>query len=235
MILLIRIALLVLLPLGIWGQAIELLHSDPNTSIRGLSVVNDKVIWVSGSNGKVGKSVDRGKTWQWFSVSGYEKRDFRDIEAFDSSTAVIIAVAEPAIILRTQDGGSSWNKVYENTDTGMFLDAMEFWNEESGIVIGDPIEGRFFICRTFDGGKTWKEIPFENRPVADSGEACFAASGTNIRSLARDQACFVSNRAFFFKDQRVDLPIIKAALLWAQTRWPLEIIKNEKAADICLW
>ena len=44
---------------------------------------------------------------------------------------------------------------------GMFLDAMEFWNEQSGIVIGDPIKGRFFITRSFDNGDHWQDIPFE--------------------------------------------------------------------------
>jgi len=27
----------------------------------------------------------------------------------------------------------------------MFLDAMEFWNEQAGIVIGDPIDGHFSL------------------------------------------------------------------------------------------
>ena len=69
---------------------------------------------------------------------------------------------------------------------------MEFWNEQSGIVIGDPIDGKFFVARTFDGGSSWQEIPLDKRPVADSGEACFAASGTNVRALDKDEAVFVS-------------------------------------------
>jgi photosystem II stability/assembly factor-like uncharacterized protein len=52
-----------------------------NTSIRGLSVVSDSVAWVSGSNGLIGKTLDGGKTWLWTQPNGYEKLDFRDIEA----------------------------------------------------------------------------------------------------------------------------------------------------------
>lgn len=194
------------------GAAVEVLTSGTNTSIRGLSVVNDNVIWVSGSKGTVGRSSNGGKTWKWMIVKGFENKEFRDIEAFDASTAIIMAVSEPAYILKTIDGGESWKVVYENKDKGMFLDAMEFWNEKAGIVIGDPINGRFFISRTFDGGNSWQNIPFDKRPVADSGEACFAASGTNIRVLDRDEAVFVSGGVksrLFVRDKTTRLPIIQ--------------------------
>lgn len=191
---------------------VTVLTSGTKTSLRGLSVVNDMVVWVSGSNGTVGKSTDGGKNWKWLVVKGFEKRDFRDIEAFDGTTAVIMAVDAPAYILKTMDGGASWKVVYENKTEGMFLDAMEFWNVQAGIVVGDPINGKFFIARTFDGGNSWQEIPNEFRPVADSGEACFAASGTNIRVLDRDEAVFVSggmsSRAFI-RDQAIRLPLVQ--------------------------
>jgi hypothetical protein len=191
---------------------IEMLTTGTNTSLRGLSVVNDNVVWVSGSNGTVGRTTNAGKNWKWFTVKGFEKKEFRDIEAFDGATAVIMAVGEPAYILKTNDGGESWRVVYENKNKGMFLDAMEFWNEQSGIVIGDPVDGKFFIARTFDGGSEWREIPFQNRPAADTGEACFAASGTNIRALDRDEAVFVTGglkSRMFTRNSKIVLPIIQ--------------------------
>src|SRR5258707_4858838 len=127
-------------------------------------------------------------------------------------TAVIMAIAEPADILKTNDGGKTWKLVYENTTKGMFLDAMEFWNVNSGIVVGDPVNGRFFIARSFDGGDTWRDIPFNNLPKADSGEGCFASSGTNIRNLDRDEACFVSggpSSHLFIRDKIINLPILQ--------------------------
>src|SRR5215218_2641222 len=77
---------------------VEILASGVNTSIRGLSVVNDNVIWTSGSNGTIGKSLNGGKTWKWIVVKGFEKTDFRDIEAFSATSAVIMGIAEPAYI-----------------------------------------------------------------------------------------------------------------------------------------
>lgn len=171
---------------------IEILTSGTKTSLRGLSVVNDNIIWASGSNGTVGRSTNGGKNWRWVIVKGFEKTEFRDIEAFDANTALIMAVAEPAYILKTNDGGDNWKVVYENKTKGMFLDAMDFANNRMGIVIGDPIDGKVFIAHTNNTGNTWEEAAMENRPAADSGEAFFAASGTNVRLFANNDYYIVS-------------------------------------------
>jgi len=192
------------------SQKIVVLDSSQQASFRGLSVVNDQVVWVSGSGGTVGLSTDGGATWEWTKVKGFEKTDFRDIEAFDKHTAIIMGITRPACILKTVDGGDTWKTVFENKDTSIFLDAMEFWNDMSGIVIGDPVQGRFFIGRTFDGGNSWKTIPFSYEPEAIGGEACFAASGTNIRKLDRDEAVFVSgghSSNIFIRDRKINLPL----------------------------
>ena len=208
---------------------INIITSGTNTSIRGLSVVNDNVVWVSGSNGTIGRTTDGGKNWKWMTVNSFEKTDFRDIEAFDGASAVIMGVGSPAYILKTNDGGKTWKVVYENNTKEMFLDAMEFWNDQAGIVVGDPVNGKFFIARTFDGGETWQEIPFDKRPAADSGEACFAASGTNIRPLDRDEAVFVSGgirSRMFTKNEPINLPIVQGKETPALIRLQYGIIIN---------
>lgn len=194
------------------AQTVKLLNSGTKASLRGLSVVTDNIIWVSGSAGTVGRSTDAGETWKWMTVKGFEKADFRDIEAFDKNTAIIMGIADPAYILKTTDGGENWRTVFTDTTKGMFLDAMEFWNEQSGIVIGDPVGDKIFIGRTFDGGETWRGIPPANNPAADKGEAFFASSGTNVRKLNKQEAVFVSGglRAhLFIRDKKIDLPILQ--------------------------
>lgn len=194
------------------AQQIQLLSSGVSTSIRGLSVVNDRIIWASGAKGLVGRSADSGRTWNWVTVRGFEQTDFRDIEAFDETSAVIMGVGAPAYILRTSDAGASWKLVYENRDTAMFLDAMHFWNEMSGMVIGDPINGKFFIGRTFDGGFHWKAMAPDLLPKADTGEAFFASSGTNVRALNLQEALFVTGgkrSRVFVRDRIIDLPMLQ--------------------------
>ncbi len=194
------------------AQTVKIVTSGTKTGMRGLSVVDDKTIWVSGTGGQVGRSLDSGKSWKWITVKGFEKMDFRDIEAFNETTAVIMGIDAPAYILRTNDGGENWQVVFKDTTKGMFLDAMEFWNEQAGIVIGDPLKGKFYIARTFDGGNTWQGIPEQNKPVADSGEACFAASGTNIRKLNNAEAIFITGGLtsnVHIRDKKINLPLIQ--------------------------
>jgi photosystem II stability/assembly factor-like uncharacterized protein len=200
------------LPIISFSQTIEILASGTKNSFRGLSAVDDSTVWVSGTNGTVGRSLNGGHTWDWVTIKGFENTDFRDIEAFNDKKAIIMGIAEPAYILMTVNGGKDWKVVYENKDKGMFLDAMEFWNKESGIVIGDPINNKMFIARTFDGGETWQRIPEKNIPVVDSGEACFASSGTNVRKINNKEAVFITGglrSRLFVRDQKIDLPMIQ--------------------------
>lgn len=174
------------------AQVIETLTSGTAVSIRGLSAVNDEVVWVSGSNGTVGRSVNGGKTWQWIIVKGFEKSDFRDIEAFNAQTAIIMAISEPAYILKTIDGGVSWKTVFTDSTKGMFLDAMDFFDNKHGVVVGDPIDSKFFISKTTNGGNTWRKTPAVMRSKSATGEACFASSGTNIHYFRNKDFLFVS-------------------------------------------
>jgi photosystem II stability/assembly factor-like uncharacterized protein len=190
---------------------VQVLTSGTRTSLRGLSVVNDNIIWVSGSRGTVGKSTNAGRTWKWMTVKGFDSTEFRDIEAFDGSNAIIMGIAEPAYILKTTDGGETWKLVYENKTKGMFLDAMDFRGGD-GIVVGDPVNGKVFIAETKNGGETWQEWPVDKRPAADSGEAFFAASGTNIRLFADNKFFLVSGgtRSRLFTNKAIlEMPVIQ--------------------------
>ena len=177
--------LFVLLPLFSAAQTYNLtpLLTDAKTSIRGLAVVNKNTIWVSGSNGSVVKSVNGGKTWEWIKPKGYETLDFRDIQAFDDKKAIIVNAGSPAYVLSTVDGGKTWRENYKNTDSAIFLDGMDFWDKENGMIFGDPINHKMQLLRTDDGGLTWQNISGNLTKEMQVGEAGFAASGTTIKTL----------------------------------------------------
>jgi hypothetical protein len=194
------------------AQKIKMLTDSAKISLRGLSVVNDNMVWASGSNGKVARSVDGGKSFEWITVKGYEKRDFRDIEAFDANKAVIMAVDSPAVILKTKDGGNSWFEVFHDNRTGMFLDAMDFTADGNGMVVGDPVDNKLFIATTTNYGDKWLALKDEdNEYVAAQGEAFFAASGTNIKIAGNKYKpfiCFVTGGV----DSRLFINGLPAAL-----------------------
>ncbi len=151
-------------------------------SLRGLSPVDAKVVWASGTNGTVLRTIDGGETWEVRRVAGAEKLDFRGIRAFDANTAVAMSSGKAeeglARIYRTSDGGLHWSLVLEEKTPGVFFDAIAFWDREHGIVVSDPVNGRFVLFVTADGGKTWKRIAPEKIPPALPNEGAFAASNS---------------------------------------------------------
>ena len=166
----------------------EAIDVGSTAHFRGLHVVDDNVIWASGSNGTVVLSADGGNTWRQRRVEGAEDLDFRDIHGFDDGSAVIISSGEVAKIFRTTNGGRTWS--FCGKKSGAFLDSISFWDDTFGVIMSDPIDGKFWLARTQDGGKTWKSVRDERVPAASPGEAGFAASGTNT-CIVGDDTCFI--------------------------------------------
>ncbi|HXG65598.1 MAG TPA: glycosyl hydrolase [Blastocatellia bacterium] len=156
--------------------------SGTTADFRGLSAVNSQVAWASGTKGTFARTTDGGKTWQAGTVPGAEQLDFRDIDAFDANTAYMLSIGkgESSRIYKTTDGGQHWLLQFRNSNPEAFFDAMAFWDAHHGIAFSDPVDGRFLIITTGNGGKTWTPVPPANIPPAIQGEGGFAASGTCI-------------------------------------------------------
>jgi photosystem II stability/assembly factor-like uncharacterized protein len=160
------------------SQKWELASVATTASFRGLSVVDDRVVWASGTRGTVIRSSDGGVSWRVDSIPGAAAFDLRAIHARSDLVAHVAATA--GRIWRTTDGGATWALRYQASDTSMFLDAITFTDDRNGIALGDPIGGRFVLLVTRDGGETWSEAPASARPASADGEAAFAASGTSL-------------------------------------------------------
>jgi photosystem II stability/assembly factor-like uncharacterized protein len=176
-------------PLTLFALAVVFAGWTPQSSgttgeLRGLSVVDANVIWASGVRGTVTRTTDGGNTWRADTVSGARTLDFRDIAAIDGKTAFAVSAGEAerglAKIYKTTDAGATWALSYSAADTGVFFDAISFWNDRSGIVMSDPVGGKLVLLRTDDAGATWTRIPAASLPPTLPGEAAFAASGTSV-------------------------------------------------------
>lgn len=153
---------------------------NTTASFRGLSVVNEKIVWASGTGGTVIKTIDGGKTWTVMTVPGAEKLDFRDIEAFDANTAYILSIGngDASRIYKTTDGGKTWELQFTNKDEKAFYDAIACWDRNNCIAMSDPVNEFYQLIVTKDGGKNWTFTGPDKMPRAKAGEAAFAASGT---------------------------------------------------------
>jgi len=166
---------------------------NTTASLRGLSVVNEKIVWASGTGGTVIRTIDGGEKWDVITVPGAEKLDFRDIEAFDDKTAYILSIGngESSRIYKTADGGKKWLLEFQNDDPKAFFDAIACWDRDHCIAMSDPVGGHFLTISTTDG-KAWQS-PVSNKNLsANDGEAAFAASGTCLIAQGKHSAFLVS-------------------------------------------
>ncbi len=171
--------------------------SGSDAELRGLAVRDSKHAWAGGAGGTVLRTTD-GKRWGKIAIRGAETLDFRDLEALSDDVLVLMAAGPgPASrIYRSTDGGATWGLFHTNPEKEGFYDAIAFWDAKNGLVVGDPVGGKFRVRSTSDGGLTWYEVKNEVMPPALEGEGAFAASGTCLFALkgGRD-AWFVTGGA----------------------------------------
>jgi photosystem II stability/assembly factor-like uncharacterized protein len=174
-----NLLLLLVLAIPISSQWIKQ-NVNTTASLRGLSVVNEKVVWASGTGGTVIRTIDGGMTWNVMTVPGAEKLDFRDIEAFDGNSAYVLSIGngESSRIYKTVDGGKTWQLEFQNNNPKAFFDAIACWDKNNCVAMSDPVNRRFVLIQTKDGGKSWTPMDTSKMPEAKEGEAAFAASGT---------------------------------------------------------
>ena len=159
--------------------------SNSAASLRGISVgdARGQVAWASGTGGTVLRTVDGGLHWTACAPPpGAEKLDFRAIQAFDAQSAIVMSSGrgELSRVYRTADGCGTWKLVFSNPDApDGFFDAMVFPRRDQGWLLGDPVNGRFYLALTQDGGETWTRVNSSSLTAAERGGA-FAASNQSL-------------------------------------------------------
>ena len=181
-----RLAALIFLPLSAlialpahaqW----QLQDNHTKESLRGVSVVDTNVIWASGTHGTYIITTDGGKTWTPHQVPGADDLDFRAVKAFGADAFLLAAgPGDKSRIFHTSDFGKDWELQFTNPEPKGFFDCIVFSDNQHGIAVGDPVNGKFQILRTDDGGKIWRLNNPQNMPPAIAGEGAFAASNSCI-------------------------------------------------------
>ncbi|MFD9734999.1 WD40/YVTN/BNR-like repeat-containing protein [Umezawaea sp. NPDC059074] len=176
------------------GPTWVLKSTGTTAQFRGLSAIDGRVAWVSGSKGTVLRTVDGGTTWASVGPPDAAGLEFRDVQAFDAFNAVVLSIGngDASRIYRTSDGGKSWTLAFRNTEEKAFYDCVAFFDRSRGLAMGDPVDGQFRVLSTSDGGRSWKLVPPSNFPPALEGEAGFAASGQCVATSGPLDAWFAT-------------------------------------------
>lgn len=178
----------------------EIETSNTTADLGGIHSIGNGVAWASGTNGTVLRTEDSGYVWQICAVPpGAEHLDFRGIQGFDPNTAIVMSSGKGDLsrLYQTTDGCHTWKLVFTNPDKDGFWDAIAF-NAKSGILIGDPVDGRFAIFKTTDQGTDWSRW---GDPSSDSmfNAKEYAANAATEEGLfaASNQALWLNGGRFF--------------------------------------
>ena len=153
------------------------------SKIRAIHAVNKDTLYYADSEGIIGNTFDGGKTW--FKTPIVYKDSiiphFRNI-AVNNDTIFALSVENPALLFKVYK--NSVKLVYKEIHPKVFYDAMHFLPDGKHVIaVGDPTGLCPSVIISSDYGNTWTKLSCDQLPIFDKGEAFFAASNTNIKTL----------------------------------------------------
>lgn len=108
-------------------------------SIRPILISEGKVYYAADKN-RIGVINMKDKNKQENTIEKDNlKLEFRSI-AHTSNSIFVANVGNPAFIYKFSNDLHKKELVYEEHNAKVFYDSMQFWNDQEGIAVGDPIE-----------------------------------------------------------------------------------------------
>jgi photosystem II stability/assembly factor-like uncharacterized protein len=154
-------------------------------SVDAIDFVDKLHGWGTNGNAGIVRTTDGGLSWQQL-ATGYPALSYRAIDFVDSKHGWLSALgpsSDPQFqfmvsILRTVDGGQTWQRVYESGGSGnTLISSICFVNSKCGWAVGYHRKniGDYetpFILHTADGGITWTEQSYGSGPHLDQNLDC---------------------------------------------------------------
>ncbi|MBT9520209.1 MAG: glycosyl hydrolase [Dechloromonas sp.] len=117
----------------------------------GVAMPTENVIWAAGSNGKVVRSDDAGKTWAAQSIPTVE--NLQGIAAWDVNRA--IAVGGNGVLIQTDDAGKTWREIQvPKSEVANKLLSVRAYDNGKAWAVGELGAA----LQTLDFGHTWKRV-----------------------------------------------------------------------------
>jgi hypothetical protein len=179
----------------------EIEESHTAADLRGIDALANGIAWASGSQGTVLRTTDDGAHWQRCATPpGAEALDFRGIQAFDASTAIVMSSGKGPLsrLYKTTDAGKTWDLIAKNPDKDGLWDAVQregaFWggddpdSDARAVVLGDSVGGRQRVWEWKEGwGERELEPVYMTEFKAEVQEASFAASNSVLQIVKTPQ------------------------------------------------
>ncbi|MBU1289659.1 hypothetical protein KKG85_00180 [Patescibacteria group bacterium] len=149
-----------------WEQMAVMENRFLITSLDVLSLAvhpdDAEILYLGSKGGGLYKSYSRGKYWHQITGEGEELSDGADIYdiAIDSENPdrIYLAVGQNkrGRVLRSEDGGGSWEEVYIIADKKQIVSEIAIDNYDSSVIYIKTSEGEFL--KSADYGKTWQIV-----------------------------------------------------------------------------
>jgi len=163
-----------------WTDVTASISGPVPVGICGIQAVNDSVVYAAGRVGGppiLIKSTDAGETWQGSDLSDHCQM-ILDVWFVSPDTGFVFAgtslnvAAASARILRTTDGGNSWEPVYTSTRNSEIMWKAWFPSRKIGyasIQSYSTTSTQRYIAKTSNGGGSWTELPLVNTGIREFG------------------------------------------------------------------
>lgn len=207
------------------------IFTDPNIYAGEISIVDANVVWVNGTNNGQftgsqvymwAKSEDAGLTWS-SGMYNLPNAYITGIKALSARTAYISTyILNPTLtvktgVYKTIDSGQNWvlqtTNLFNSPES--FVNFVEFWNENDGVAIGDPVNGVFEIYTTNNGGINWNLVPTANIPTSLPIEFAYP----QIYDVVNNTMWFGTSKGRIYKSS-------DKGLTWTVTQTPLSDFAN---------
>lgn len=204
---------------------------DEYLNIRAIEIDNNQIYYGSKDHlgtFKMANTVLEGKVFtkpevrahkKYMLTEGGKALHFRAI-ATTSTEFFGLSIGNPAKLYKISKEDKIPQMVYKESHEAVFYDAMAFWNDKEGIAIGDPTDGCASIIITRDGGDSWLKVPCDALPAANTGEAAFAASDTNIAIKGTKTWVAtggLSSRVLYSKDKGLNWSVVEVPIIQGES------------------
>ncbi|MCW3121749.1 MAG: hypothetical protein JWQ38_1241 [Flavipsychrobacter sp.] len=123
--------------------------------------------WWGSTRARVYKSTDAGLTWTTTYLDTNLATGLVDAVFLSATKGFITGCRDYAngtkresVVLRTDDGGATWNKVFSDTTIGGRIWKIQFVDDVFGVGSVEPMyRDTVAMIRTLDGGATWQLLP----------------------------------------------------------------------------
>jgi len=136
--------------------------------------VDENIVWgeidFNNGNGGFFKTSDGGMNWIVDTLIDVDYTT--SIYALDANTAYYTTGSPSNVsrILSTTDGGLSWVNQSSGFNNNNFINFIHFFDNNNGVVLGEPSGGYLEIYTTSNSGENWIRVPNANIPVSITNE-----------------------------------------------------------------